>query len=59
MAGADYIKCDSCGERLVYAPNICIDTVHCNKCYNKLLKRIDKLSLILKKFAPNRKVKHL
>ena len=46
MAGADYLHCEECWERLVYIGNdqeSDFTKVYCAKCYNKLLKRIKKL----------------
>jgi predicted Zn-dependent protease len=50
MAGADYIHCENTnctqGSKLIYAGDIDWEdrpVVYCEHCYNKLLKKIEKL----------------
>lgn len=43
MAGADYIKCWNCGNRIFYAPDAEEIEVICMKCYNGVNKTIGKL----------------
>lgn len=52
MAGADYVTCKECGERIFYDGDRRIrdfmeergsKEIVCYKCYKKLLKKIEKL----------------
>ena len=52
MAGADYVTCDACGQKVFYSPDRGLEEVsqvYCDKCYNKLKKRLEKLLKIMKK----------
>lgn len=59
MAGIDYCNCEICGERLFYdgdwngrdymENSESVKYIVCSKCYEKLLKRIEKLKKSLKR----------
>ena len=49
MAGADYIKCENCAERLIYLPEGSVNKVYCAKCYKRIEKKYKKLKKALKR----------
>lgn len=49
MAGADYVKCEECGERLCYdgkrefRDRLAWQPIYCQQCWHKLPKKIKTL----------------
>ena len=48
MAGADYLKCEICGERIMFEPDRDEDIkVVCMECYGKVVRGADVIDRII------------